>query len=118
MISKDMYKFLKAAPRYPQKAAFIDLQKKHKWEINLYHALLEEAIDSHYIQFNSHQPRSLTNILTVQYSISEAGQIELEEYKKGKGSSIKSTVALIISGLSLIISAAPYIIKLLVQINN
>ena len=114
MISKDMYKFLKAAPRYPQKTSFYKLHKEKKWEVNLYYSLLEEAIANQYIRYINHQPLSENEKIDLSFSISEAGQIALEEFKKDNYASVKSTWALIIAGLSLLVS----VILGIVQLNN
>lgn len=113
MISKDMYKFLKAAPRYPKRVTFNEVMKNKHWDAVLFRSLLKEAMECQYIQYNGHQPITSLIHSNMPYSISELGQIELEEYKRGSGASIRSTLALIISGLSFLVSVAPHLFKLL-----
>ena len=83
MISKDMYKLLKTAPRYPKRVTFNEVMKNKHWDASLFHSLLEEAMECQYIQYNGHQPIASLSLSNIPYSISELGQIELEEYKRG-----------------------------------
>lgn len=114
MISKDMYKFLKEVPQYPESETLISHLNKHPKKVNLNKALFDEAMKKEHINFEWHISMVHQDKENVPFYINESGKIAIEEYKRGNGASIKSTWALIISILSLIAS----IVLKLVQTNN
>ena len=102
MISRKMYKILKEIPHSPNKTTLKELREKLKIDINEMWDILEDAMSCHYIAHTSHSPYN--NIQQHPFCLTEAGQIELEEYRRTSGASTKSTWALIIAVLSLLVS--------------
>ena len=113
MISKDMYKVLKQIPRFPKDTNSQELLAKKTLEANLLFEILNDAINCRYIIYTQSNNRS--NYYTFErssFSITEAGQLQVEEYENKRHSSSKSTWALIIAGLSFIASVAAIIISI------
>jgi len=110
MISKKMYKVLKEIPHSPATTTFMDLENKKIVDINLLKDLLGDALDNKYIAF-PFRNNPYNDILKTKFSRTELGQIAIEEYKGTNYNSALSTWALIIAGLSFVVS----IIALFVQ---
>ena len=103
MISKQMYKVLKEVPHSPATTTFADMEKKKIADINLLKDLLRNALENNYIAF-SFRNNPYNDILSSKFSLTESGQIAIEEYTETKYNSRLSTLALIIAGLSFIVS--------------
>ncbi|MBE6754436.1 MAG: hypothetical protein E7559_08850 [Ruminococcaceae bacterium] len=102
MISKDMYRALKEIPRSTEKTTLPKLVEKRIMKTELLWDLIEEAINCNYISYSARNPHN--DIYKMSFSLSELGQIEMEEYRRKVFSAVKSTLAVIISGISLIVS--------------
>ena len=113
MISKNMNKLLKHIPHSPERITLRELYKKKLFDADLQSNLMEEARECHYIICASHKPHK--DYLETTYCLTEAGQIELEEFKGHKSASAKATWALIISGLSFAASVVAIIVSCVVQ---
>lgn len=103
MISKQMYEILKEIPHSPTTTTFTDIENKKIVDINLLKDLLTNAIDEKYIAF-SFRNNPYNDVLKSNFSLTELGQIAIEEYKGTKFNSKLSTWALIVAGLSFIVS--------------
>lgn len=103
MISKQMYNILKEIPHSPTTTTFKDMENKKILEINLLKDLLNDAMANKYIAF-SFRNNPYNDILRSNFSLTELGQIAIEEYKGTKYNSRLSTWALIIAGLSFVVS--------------
>lgn len=113
MISKNMYKVLKKIPHAPSTTNYKKLIKENIIDSCLLATILKEAENYHYISFNV--DLIIRNGIEVKYydfSLIEAGQVAIEEYKSQKSSSRKSTWALIIAGLSFIASVIAIILSI------
>ena len=113
MISKDMYKVIKRIPRFPKDTTSLKLLKGKKFEVDLLFDILLDALNCRYIVYT--KSNNSSNHYTLEkssFSLTEAGQLQIEEYKNKKSSSTKATWAIIISILSLIISAIAIILKI------
>lgn len=103
MISKQMYKVLKEIPHSPATTTFMDMDKKQIVDINLLKDLLKNALSNKYIDFQF--PNSPYNdVVRTKFSLTELGQIAIEEYQGTKYNSGLSTWAIIIAGLSFVVS--------------
>ena len=111
MISKNMYRVLKRIPQYPETVSLAQLQQDRKIRLNLslLSSIIEDALDCHYII--TKRRTATDNITTLQLYISECGQVAIEEYCDHHTASVKSTWALIVSGLSLLSSIVAIIIS-------
>ena len=103
MISKQMYNVLKEIPHSPSTITFSDMENKKIVEINLLKDLLSDALDNKYIGF-PFRNNPYNDILKSKFSLTELGQIAIEEYKGTSYNSKLSTWALIVAGLSFIVS--------------
>lgn len=103
MISKQMFKVLKEVPYSPTTTTFQDMDKKQIVDINLLKVLLKDALNNRYIDFQFRN-NPYNDIFTTKFSLTELGQIAIEEYKGTKYNSRLSTWAIIIAGLSFIVS--------------
>ena len=103
MISKQMFKVLKEVPHSPTTTTFQDMDKKQIVDINLLKNLLKDAFDNRYIDFQFRNS-PYNDITTTRFSLTELGQIAIEEYKGTRYNSRLSTWAIIIAGLSFIVS--------------
>ena len=109
MISKDMYKTLKKIPKTPNKIHFIKLINNKSGELVVPEGMLEIAMEYKYIKYVHY---SSDNMLVADpFCLTEEGQKEIEEYERQKRTSVKSNLAIIISILSLIVSAIAIIFK-------
>lgn len=114
MISKQMYNILKEIPHSPNNITFKDMDSKKLVDINLLKDLLSNALDSKYIAF-PFRNSPYNDILKTNFSLTEDGQIAIEEYEGTKYNSKLSTWALIISGLSFLASVAAVIVACIVK---
>lgn len=113
MISKDMYRVLKRVPRSPKDTTSLKLLAEKTLEVNLLFEVLQDAMGCKYIMYTEPPRRNLHYSLeNSTFCLTEAGQIQIEEYENKKGSSTKSTWALIISGLSFLASAIAVVVSL------
>lgn len=113
MISKNMYKVLKQIPRFPNDTNTQKLLSKKTIEIDLLFEILNDALNSRYIIYTqSNNSKNYYSLERSSFSITEAGQIELEEYESKQNSSTKSTWAIIISALSFIASIVAIILSI------
>lgn len=102
MISKKMYRILKNVPHAPQKINLKELREKINIDITEMWEILEDAISCNYIAFTSHDPHN--TIPKSDFCLTKAGQIEIEEYGRTISSESKATWALVIAGLSFVVS--------------
>lgn len=112
MISKNMYKVLKVVPHAPDATDYNKLCEKNIHNKTLLLNLLDEAMNKKFIDLKFPDTTKNTENRFVNFYLTEAGQISIEEYKSQKGSSAKATWAIIISILSLIVSAIAIILKI------
>ena len=110
MISKDMYKTLNKIPKSPNKIHFIELINHKNNELIVPKGMLEIAMEYNYIKFVDNS--SYNMLATSPFCLTEEGQKKVEEYKRQKLSSAKATCAIIISGLSFIVSVVSIIISI------
>ncbi len=113
MISKDMYKVLKKVPRFPKDTTSLKLLAKKTLEVNLLFDILNDALTCRYIVYT--KPNNRNSHYTLEsssFSLTESGQLQIEEYETKKGSSVKSTWALIIAGLSFIASVVAIVLSI------
>lgn len=110
MISKNMYKVLNILPHAPCAMTFEELHNICKITPCCLIDLLEEAEKHSYLEIVFLDDEKL--VINSDLYLMEAGQTAIEEYKKQKSSSAKSTWAIIISILSLIVSAIAIILKI------
>lgn len=103
MISKQMYKVLKEIPHSPTTTTFADIDNKKIVDINLLKDLLTDALANKYIAF-SFRNNPYNDILKSKFALTELGQIAIEEYKGTKYNTKLSTWALIVAGLSFVVS--------------
>ena len=103
MISKQMYKVLKKIPHAPSTTTMNDLHNLHIVDINILKNLLNNAIDNKYITFST-RGNPYNDISQNKISLTEAGQVAIEEFKGTKYNTKLSTWAIIIAGLSFIVS--------------
>ena len=107
MISKKNYIVLRKIPQFPETTTLVELQKSKaiKWRrinVSLLAWIVEESMDNGLI---AHKGRSAPyEVTSWKFYRTEAGQIALEEYKRSCSASVKSTWALIIAGLSFLVS--------------
>lgn len=114
MISKAMYKVLKNIPRFPKDTNSLNLIAKNTLEVNLLFEILQDALNCKYIIYTqSHNHTSYYTLENSSFGLTESGQLQIEEYKNRRGSSRKSTLAIIISGLSFLASVIAIIVSLL-----
>ena len=102
MISKQMYKLLKQIPHSPTETTFADMDSKKIMDINLLKDLLKDASNNKYIAFAVHMPYN--DILRSKFCLTEDGQIAIEEFEGTRYNSALSTWAIIIAGLSFVVS--------------
>ena len=102
MISKQMNRVLKKVPHAPQKINLKELREKINIDITEMWEILEDAMSCNYIVFASHDPYN--SIPKSYFCLTEAGQIEIEEYGRTINSESKATWALVIAGLSFVVS--------------
>ena len=103
MISKQMYRLLTEIPHAPITTSFQEIADKKILDISLLKTLLNDAVKNKYIAYPS-RVNPYSDILTTSFSLTESGQIAIEEYKGTKYNSKLSTWAIIIAGLSLVVS--------------
>ena len=102
MISKDMYRLLKTIPHYPESITLSELQKLTKIAPCTISVLLDNGISTGLIRYASRNPYN--SVATHPVSLTEDGQIEIEEYRRTSNSSTKATWAIIISAISAVIA--------------
>ena len=107
MISKKNYIVLRKVPQFPETTTLRELQKSKaiKWRkinVSLLARIVEDSMDNGLITQKSHSPTC--DVTSWKFYRTEAGQIALEEYKRSCSASVKSTWALIIAGLSFLVS--------------
>ena len=113
MISKNMYKVLKNIPHAPATTNYKKLNKMNIINNCLLATVLDEAENYHYISFNVDlKIRNGNEVKYYDFSLIEAGQVAIEEYKSQKSSSKKATLAIIISALSFIASAVAIVLSI------
>ena len=113
MISNDMYKVLKRVPRYPKDTTSSKLLERKTLKVDLLFEILQDAKACKYIMYTERPRRNLYYSLeNSPFCLTEAGKIQIEEYKNQKGSSAKATWALIIAGLSFLSSAVAVVVSL------
>ena len=110
MISKNMYKVLNILPHAPATMSFDELYNKCGITPCRLMELLQEAENRHYIEIIFLGSRD--NFKYSDLYLMEAGQTAIEEHKKQKSSSAKSTWAIIISALSFIASAIAVVLSI------
>ena len=109
MISYQMYKLLRSVPLYPEGISPDKVFRKTHLKKDRFDFLVKKAIDDDYIFFfGRNHPDSPLLFLT------ETGVLAVEEFKGKHTAAQKSTIALIISGLSLLASIAAIVISYLV----
>lgn len=109
MISYQMYKLLRSMPLYPDAISPDKAFRKTHLKKDRFDFLVRKAIDDDYIfYFGRNHPESPLLFLT------ETGVLAVEEFKGKHTAAKKSTIALIISGLSLLASIAAIVISYLV----
>ena len=109
MISYQMYKLLRSVPLYPDGIPPDKAFKRAHLKKDRFDFLVRKAIDDDYIfYFGRNHPESPLLFLT------ETGVLAVEEFKGKHTAAKKSTIALIISGLSLLASIAAIVISYLV----
>ena len=113
MISKQMYKILQKIPHSPERITLKELRKKVKIDVSVMWSILEDAMNCNYIVYASRNPYN--DIQQSPFYLTEAGQIEIEEYGRENSSSKKATWALVISGLSFLASVAAVIVACIVK---
>ncbi|MBE7707045.1 MAG: hypothetical protein E7Z91_07390 [Cyanobacteria bacterium SIG30] len=113
MISKNMYKVLKQIPHAPNKTNFKGLSDKKIIDISFLKSVLREAISYKYIQYCD-PSNPFRQVEVHNFYLTEAGQVQIDEYENQKGSSAKATWALVIAGLSFIASVVAIIISVCV----
>ena len=109
MISKQMHKILKEIPHSPTTTTFKDMENKKIADINLLKDLLCNALENKYIAF-SFRNNPYNDILKSNFSLTELGQIAIEEYEGTKYNTALSTWALVIAGLSFLASVAAVVV--------
>lgn len=97
-----MYKVLKEIPHSPSAITFEDIENKIE-DIDLMKDLLNNAIDNQYIAF-SFRNNPYNDIMKSKFSLTELGQSAIEEYTGTKYNSKLATFALIVAGLSFVVS--------------
>ena len=106
MISYHMYKLLRIIPPYPQSIPAEKACRKSRLKKDRFDFLLRTAIDNDYIFYaarkNPDKPLLYLN---------EIGVLAVEEFKGKHSAAQKSTIPLIISGLSLFASIAAIVIS-------
>ncbi len=113
MITKEMYKVLKKVPRSPKETNSLKLLAKKIFEVNLLFDILQDALNCRFIMYTEHPRRDLHYSLEKSsFCLTEAGQLQIEEYENQRGSSAKTTWALIISGLSFVASVVAILLSL------
>ena len=109
MISYQMYKLLRSVTLYPEGISPDKVFRKAHLKKDRFDFLLQKAIEDDCIfYFGRNHPDSPLLYLT------EIGVLAVEEFKGKHTSAQKSTIALIISGLSLLASIAAIVISYLV----
>ncbi len=98
-----MYKVLKVIPHTPYTTTFKELDSKKIVEISILNNLLVEALNNKHISYTV--PNNPYNdIHKNSFSLTELGQIAIEEYKGTTYNTKLSTMAIILAGLSFIVS--------------
>lgn len=106
MISSQMYKLLRSVPLYPDGIPPDKAFKRAHLKKDRFDFLVRKAIDDDYIfYFGRNHPESPLLFLT------ETGVLAVEEFKGKHTAAKKSTIALIISGLSLLASITAIVIS-------
>lgn len=109
MISYDMYKLIRSIPLYPGAISPDKVFKKARLKKERFDFLIQKAIDDDYIfYFGRNHPNTPLLYLT------ETGVLAVEEYRSKHTAAKKSTIALIISGLSLLASIVAIVISYVV----
>ena len=109
MISYHMYKLLRSIPPYPQSIPLNKTYRKSHLRKDRFEFLLRTAMEDDYVFYAARKnPDSPSLYLT------ESGVLTVEEFKDKHAAARKSTIALIISGLSLLASIAAIVISYLV----
>ncbi len=103
MISKQMYRLLTEIPHSPITTSFQEIADKQILDISLLKNLLNNAVENKYIAYPS-RVSPYNDILTTNFSLTESGQIAIEEYRGTRYNSKLSTWAIIIAGLSFVVS--------------
>ena len=103
MISKQMYRLLTEIPHSPITTSFQEIADKQILDISLLKNLLNNTVENKYIAYPS-RVSPYNDILTTNFSLTESGQIAIEEYRGTRYNSKLSTWAIIIAGLSFVVS--------------
>lgn len=113
MITKDMYRVLKNIPRSPKETNSLKLLAKKTVEENLLFDILLDALNCRFIMYTERPRRDLHYSLEKSsFCLTEAGQLQIEEYENQRGSSTKATWALIIAGLSFLASVIAIVLSI------
>ena len=99
MITKEMYRFLKQLPRWPENKSFDKIVTTPKTDKFVQLGMLVEARERGLVGCNGKEEDN-----TAGYYLAESGQEAIDEYKRQIGSNRKATWALIIAGLSFVVS--------------
>ncbi len=110
MISENMNAILKRFPHSPKTTTLNELRKCVDIDVNEMSSILEDALRREYVAYAS--PNPYKSVSQSQLRLTEAGQIEIEEYKRTSCSSVKATWAIIISALSLIASVVAIVLSI------
>lgn len=98
-----MYGLLTEIPHSPITTSFQEIADKQILDISLLKNLLNNAVENKYIAYPS-RVSPYNDILTTNFSLTESGQIAIEEYRGTRYNSKLSTWAIIIAGLSFVVS--------------
>ena len=99
MISKKMYRFLKKLPRWPLNKSFDKIITESKRDKFTRLDLLVDAKSKGLVDCNGKEDKGTSG-----YYLTENGQEAIEAYKRELGASQKATWALVIAGLSFVVS--------------
>lgn len=107
MISKEMYCFLKQTQRAPRKSEFREIIW-NQIDKNVLKGIIREALELGYIYTNTPDK----SIEVQWWHLTEKGACAVQEYKHKYLASKKSTIALVLSGLSLLASIVAIIVSI------
>ena len=102
MISKQMCAILKEIPHSPTTTTFTDMSAKKLLDVNLLMDLLSNALENKYIAYAFRNPYN--NLKKDAFSLTELGQIAIEEHEGTKYNSALSTWALVVAALSFVVA--------------
>ena len=110
MISKSMYKVLKHIPQFPNQTSLSEMNKKKICNICFLKSTLTDAMSHEYIRY-SNRIHPNRNIDQDPFYLTEAGQAQIEEYKRNRSASTRANCAIIISILSLVVATIALVLK-------